>query len=77
MRSVHTVLVAGVLALGTMSAALAQDSSTRNGQQQWRPFGFPQSEPQAHQRELNYKEWKNSDEAREFSRSEYSGKIKN
>jgi hypothetical protein len=75
MRSAQTLILAGALAFGMASAALAQDSSARNGQQ---PFGFSQQqEPQARQRELNYKEWKNSDEAREFGRSEYSGKITN
>jgi hypothetical protein len=75
MRSAQTLILAGALAFGTISTALAQDSSTRNGQQ---PFGFGQQQPQAqHARDLNYKEWRNSDEAREFGRSEYSGKITN
>ena len=78
MRFAQKLILACALALGSASAAFAQDSSTRNGQQQWQPFGFLQQQPQTqHQRELNYKEWKNSDEAREFGRSEYSGKIKN
>jgi hypothetical protein len=73
MRYAQTLILAGALAFGTMSTALAQDSSSRNGQQ---PFGFEQPQAQ-HARDLNYKEWRNSDEAREFSRSEYSGKITN
>jgi hypothetical protein len=76
MRSAQKLILAGALAFGTASAALAQDSSARNGQQ-WQPFGFAQQQPQAQQREQNYKEWKSSDEAREFGRSEYSGKITN
>jgi hypothetical protein len=75
MRSAQTLILAGALAFATASTALAQDSS-RNGQQ-WQPFGFSQQQPQAHQREMNYNEWKGSDEAREFGRSEYSGKITN
>ncbi|HLL28402.1 MAG TPA: hypothetical protein VKT73_12235 [Xanthobacteraceae bacterium] len=75
MRS--ALLLAGALTLGAISAASAQESFAR-GQQQWQPLGFFQAEPQnQHPRELNYKDWKNSDEAREFSRSEYSGKITN
>jgi hypothetical protein len=73
MRSAQTLILAGALAFGTMSTALAQDSSSRNGQQ---PSGFGQQQAQ-HARDLNYKEWRNSDEAREFGRSEYSGKITN
>ena len=76
MRSVHTFLLAGLLALGATSAALAQESFAR-GQQQWQPLGFFPQEPQNHARELSYKDWKNTNEAREFSRSEYSGKITN
>jgi hypothetical protein len=77
MRSAQKLILAGALALGTASAALAQDSSSRNGQQ-WQPFAFSQQPSQSqHSRDLNYKEWKGSDEAREFGRSEYSGKITN
>jgi Spy/CpxP family protein refolding chaperone len=77
MRSAQTLILAGALAFGTASAALAQDSS-RNGQQPWQPFGFSQQPSQnQHARELNYNDWKGSDEAREFGRSEYSGKITN
>jgi Spy/CpxP family protein refolding chaperone len=78
MRFAQKLILACALALGSASAAFAQDSSSRNGHLQGQPFGFAQQQPQTqHQRELNYNEWKNSDEAREFGRSEYSGKIKN
>jgi len=77
MRSAQTLILAGALAFGTASAALAQDSSSRNGQQ-WQPFGFSQQPSQSqHTRDMNYNEWRGSDEAREFGRSEYSGKITN
>jgi hypothetical protein len=76
MRSVHTFLLASLLAIGATSAALAQESFAR-GLQQTQPLGFFRQEPQNHARELNYKDWRNTDEAREFSRSEYSGKITN
>jgi hypothetical protein len=77
MRSAQKLILAGALAFGTASAALAQDSSARNGQQ-WQPFGFAQQPSQSqHSRDQNYNEWKSSDEAREFGRSEYSGKITN
>ena len=77
MRSAQTLILAGALAFGTASAALAQDSS-RSSQQQWQPFGFSQQPSQSqHSRDLNYNEWRGSDEAREFGRSEYSGKITN
>jgi hypothetical protein len=78
MRSAQTLILAGALALGTASGALAQDASSHSGQQQWQPFAFSQQPLQSqHSRDLNYKEWKGSDEAREFGRSEYSGKITN
>jgi len=73
MRSFSTLLFAGTLAIATTSAALAQES---RGQQQ--PFGFAQPQAQQRQsREQNYNDWKSSDEARTFYRSEYSGQIKN
>jgi predicted transglutaminase-like cysteine proteinase len=75
MRSAQKLILAFTLALIATSAARAQDSMTRQGQQA-QPFGFWQQETQ-HPRELTYKEWKSSDEAREFGRSEYSGKITN
>jgi hypothetical protein len=73
MRSAQKLILAFILALGATSAARAQDSLTHQGQ----PFGFWQQEETQHSRELNYKQWKGSDEAREFGRSEYSGKITN
>ena len=76
MRSLQKLVFAGVLVLGASSTALAQDSPARNNQQ-WQPSGFSQQPPAQQRRELNYNEWKNSDEAREFGRSEYSGKITN
>jgi Spy/CpxP family protein refolding chaperone len=75
MRSTQKLILAFTLALGATSVARAQDSLTHQGQQA-QPFGFWQQETQP-SRELTYKEWKNSDEAREFGRSEYSGKITN
>ena len=77
MRSIQKLILAFILALGATSAARAQDSLTHQGQQQVQPFGFWQQEETQPSRELNYKHWKGSDEAREFGRSEYSGKITN
>jgi hypothetical protein len=75
MRFLSTILLAGILAIATAFVALAQESVGRS-QQQWQP-GFIQPQAQQSSRDLNFKDWKGSDEARVFNRSEYSGQIKN
>ena len=77
MRSLHTLILATTLALGTASAALAQiapdNSAPARHNKQWQQ-GQQAYQPRTPGGELNYNEWKKSDEAKTFDRSIYSGR---